>query len=156
MRRVASYIGVAVISLLVGVYLGSRYIGKPVATLAPILGAAWVGERAALLFHEANYAEAHEALLKYAEVNKELAARPDLGWVDTAQSDLSLTYMRLAILEERRGNTGEAAQYVSQAVSYAKQAGWKHPTAERIRWLVENIEKHAQTTPTPVSGRGHR
>ncbi len=149
MRRVASHIGVAVVSLVVGIYLGAQYIGKPVSTLAPVFGAAWVGERAALLFHEANYTEAHEALLKHAEVNKELAARPDLGWACSAQSDLALTYMRLAILEERRGNTGDAAQYISQAVSYATQAGWKHPTAERIRWLVEDIEKHAQTTPTP-------
>jgi hypothetical protein len=149
MKRALSDVAVGLVALAVGFYFGARYVGKPVRTIAPMLGSAWLGERAVLLFHEGNYDEAHAALMKYVQVQKELAARPDLDLVAVAQGDLALTYMRLAILEERRGNKQEAARLVAESVSYATKAGWKNRSAEGIRWLVEKIEQGWQWTPTP-------
>ncbi|HVN32961.1 MAG TPA: hypothetical protein VMT45_13350 [Thermoanaerobaculaceae bacterium] len=150
MKRKALWVGSFVVVALVAFLLGSAYgWRKKVETVqamekvGSMVGAAWASERAALLFHQAAYAEAREALISQVGILEELVSRPDLGWVSMAHSDLALAYMRLAVLEERKGNPAKSAEFTAKAEANARRAGWRDPSAVCIRRLVDRAEKNA-------------
>ena len=148
MKRTALWVGsciaVAVVAFLVGSHYGFQNKVETVQAMEKVgsmVGAAWASERAGLLFHQADYAEAREALLAQVGILEELSARPDLGWISMAQSDLALAYMRLAVLEERKGNVAKSAELIAKAEASARKAGWRNPSAVCIRQYVESAEK---------------
>jgi len=156
MKRIAllagSYVLVAIIAFTVGSKVGFRQrveVGQAMEKVGSMVTAAWASQRAALLFHEADYAQAREALVSQVAVLEELASRPDLGGVSMAHSDLAMAYMRLAILEDRKGNPAKSADFSTKAEANARQAGWRDPSASCIRWLVERAEKDASRNSKP-------
>jgi hypothetical protein len=110
------------------VYRFSRNLNS-IATLGAI---AHYAEYATVQYQNASYGEAKEALLKFVELMDQ-SRSTDTFVGKSYYLDTGLTYGRLALLEERRGNTTAAQEYFRKAEGRLQSAGWKDFSEAEVR-----------------------
>ena len=134
------------LGLAVGGYIGYKYAGVPFILWNDTFRLGFATEYAGLQYSNASYSEAKEALLKLIAVFEHL--KKD-GWYDNEKHvagkkyyiDAGLTYARLSLLEEKNGNMVERENFMRQAMDRLQRAGWKDYSEQRIRDVVEKLDR---------------
>ncbi len=133
------------LGLLVGLGIGYKKIAEPLDSMRTLLLAASQGEIAAGQYLNGNYEEAKAALLNYISFLDDLKSK---GLVEKEKYlgtrayyyDRGLSYARLALLEEKAGNSAETKMNMQEASKMFQMAGWKDYSEVRIRYFVERID----------------
>ena len=140
----------ATAGLVLGVYLGFAYFGRPSRSWAALAAVAWSGESAWHHYQNADDSDARAALEGHLRVLQTFAAHPEYDLGTSVHTDIALTYTRLALLAERRGTSTEAAALLQRAVAEAHLGHWKQPTAEALRSFVQRVDRpRPLPAPTP-------
>ncbi len=137
---------VFVLGLLVGLEIGYKRIADPLDSMRTLLLVATQGEIAGTQYFNANYEEAKAALLNYVNFLDDLKSK---GMVEkekylgprTYYIDRGLSYARLALLEEKVGNTAEAKINMQEASKMFQMVGWKDYSETRIRYFLERLDQ---------------
>ena len=137
------------IGLLGGFYLGFILGAKPLRELSAFSSLAWSGHLATIQYENATYPEARAALEDYISVAQRYAAHPELEFTHSTHTDMAFAYTRLALLAEANGKPEEAPALMAKAVEEARTGGFRDPTAEHLRNLVQRISRRPNPTPTP-------
>jgi hypothetical protein len=137
------------IGLLGGFYLGFTVGAKPFRELSAFSSLAWSGHLADMQYENATYPEARAALENYISVAQRYAAHPELEFTHSTHTDMAFAYTRLALLAEANGKPEEAPALMAKAVEEARTGGFRDPTAEHLRSLVQRISRRPSLTPTP-------
>jgi hypothetical protein len=145
-----------IIILLLGIgfaigYMKGIYDGAHAGEFGTSLGyASYIGlhgSHSSLQYKTSDYANAHSALIDFAEVLKQglLKVKDDpLLTEDILYFDIGLTYARLALLEEKQGNNDAMNEYFDKSLEVFKARGYKDYDIDKIRDLVAKIDKESK------------
>jgi hypothetical protein len=139
-----------------GWIVGQRVTEARVSLDALFTGVA-VADRAAVLYYDGNDAAAFEALNRYLQfldgVDRQRARGTTNVWLDERGTafERMLTCARLAMLEERRSaaEPTRSMDYWQQAERWAVPAGIKDPSRERIRSIVDRLDRRTTAGDSP-------
>jgi len=138
-----------IVGLLVGFYFGFTVGAKPLREFSALATLAWTGQLAFMQYENASYPEARAALEQYISVAQRYSAHPELEFTHSAHTDIAFAYTRLALLAEANGKPEDAPALMAKAVEEARTGGFRDPTAEHLRSLVQRISRLPSPTPTP-------
>jgi hypothetical protein len=138
-----------IIGLLGGFYLGFTVGAKPLREFSALATLAWTSQLAFMQYENASYPEARAALEQYILVAQGYAAHPELQFGHASHTDIAFAYTRLALLAEANGRPEEAPALMAKAVEAARTGGFRDPTEEHLRGLVQRISRRPRPTPTP-------
>ena len=143
----AIIIAVFAIGLLVGRQITYRkFAAYPLNSMRTLSMVSIQGEIARTQYLNANHKEAKAALLNYINFLDDLKLR---GMVEKEEYFNSgsyyvlrgLSYGRLALLEERAGNTAEAKMNMQEAIKVFQMVGWKDSSEAVIRHALDQLDK---------------
>ena len=132
------------IGLAVGIYFGWTQMGKPLRSMERLFAVTGYFQYVSMMYQNADYKEAKEALLQYISLMDELKKAKGNDYFDMKmyQVDTLATYARLAILEERFGHANESAKYMNEAIKRCQAIGWRDCSSKRIRDLIEKSDQN--------------
>lgn len=146
--RIASYVVMLGVGLVIGLYCGSRY--KEARSFA---------FDAAEITHYSAYMKTQ--MVQGTDASLEEAIRGFLALIEKRKghqspwltekvfaTDAALSNARLAALAQKRGATQEAQQYLNRAASFCPQLGWKECSAEKITSMVQRLDKEGIFKPS--------
>jgi hypothetical protein len=99
---------------------------------------------ASLQYKESDLPHARRALLDLLKLINEMEMNDTHGIQKEIDLDRGIVYMRLALLEERAGNTSEAKDYVLKAQESLKKRDGKEISEAKLRELITQFDR----TPT--------
>ena len=143
----AIIIAVFAIGLLVGRQITYRkFAAYPLNSMRTLSMVSVQGDIAKTQYLYANHKEAKAALLNYINLLDDLKSK---GMVEKEQyfnlgsyyAIRGLTYARLALLEEKAGNTAGAKMNMQEAIKMSQMAGWKDDSEPKIRDALERLDK---------------
>lgn len=151
MRWKPSTLELGAILLIIGLILGAWFgtwrerLRADVTRLSAAVGRDFfLSQRADLQYCKADYDAAHEALSAWLSQLEQ--TQPVNGEYDDPLMnprgiavDKMLALGRLALLQERRGQTAAAGPYWQRAEAEAKAAAWTDPTTSGIRSAIERL-----------------
>jgi hypothetical protein len=138
-----------IVGLLGGFYLGFVVGARPLREFSALATLAWAGQLSSMQYENATYSEAREALEQYILVAQGYAAHPELEFTHSAHTDIAFAYTRLALLAEANGKPELAPALMAKAAEEARTGGFRDPTAEHLRKLVQRISHLPVPTPKP-------
>ena len=139
-------LAVFAIGLFVGFGIGYKMTADPLNSMRTLILVASQGEITAGEYLNANHEEAKAALLNYISFLDDLKSK---GLIEKEKYlgarvyyyDRGLSYGRLALLEEKVGNTAEAKINMQEASKMFQMVGWKDYSEAKIRYFVERLDK---------------
>lgn len=126
-----------------GTYFGWTKLGKSSRSMERLFGTAGYAQYVAMEYQYANYRDAKKALLDYITMldeGEKIKGIDDLNY-RMYQVDIMISYVRLAILEDRNGNPKESEKYMREATKRCQDVKWKDCSPEKIRQLVEQLDR---------------
>jgi len=125
-----------------GTYFGWTKFGRASRSMERLFGMAGYAQYTAMEYQYAEYAEAKKTLLQYIAVLDSQRETKDLDACDRRmyRVEAMLSHIRLALLEEKNGNTKEADKYLREASKRCQDAHWKDCSLEKIRQVVERSD----------------
>ncbi len=153
-RRSILNVALVAAGLVVGAVGGFLLAGQVLhsqSALGEFFATAWAAERASYLYHNAKEPEAREALEFYEGILDTTQRSSDHIPDPLIQMDRAITLGRLALLDEKVGDSESAQKHMQQAVSALSMAGWRQASEERIRSLIARMEENARAKH-PIPG----
>jgi hypothetical protein len=150
MSQLASYATIILIGTLVGLPLGYLRGHKSIGGGSKIMSQ-WVAmsqyQTLALLeYEQSDVTHGRQALLDVLKFLDETEAGNRAGDQKTIDADRGLTYMRLALLEEKADNRSLSQDYIRKAqVSFEKCDGKQH-SDEDLRKLITKLDAPSRST----------
>jgi len=131
-------------SLPAGVALGHRSFDKGTEMFSDILALGESETLASLQYKESDLPHARQALLDLVKFINEMEMNGTHGIQKEIDLDRGIAYMRLALLEEKVGNTSEANDYVLKAQESLKKRDGNEISEAKLRELIAQFDR----TPT--------
>lgn len=129
-----------VVGLPFGLALGHRSFDKGTEMLSDILALSEYETLASLQYKESDLPHAKQALLDLLKFMDEMETNNGLGIQKEMDLDRSTALMRLALLEERAGNTSEAREYILNARETLKKRDGNDISEDKLRELVMQFD----------------
>ncbi|MDH3405182.1 MAG: hypothetical protein OES32_18570 [Acidobacteriota bacterium] len=142
-----------------GVFVALRWIAPAQSWMAAVGQGFMLTQMSFSQYEEADYPAAREALedyLSYLEASRprderwKLDQHPMLSARELAW-DKALTAGRLALLEEREGQSAAAMNFWARAEGYAREAHWKNPGRDNIRRFLNRLDGEPVPQPTAAA-----
>jgi hypothetical protein len=112
----------------------------PMAEMMALTSLSHAGNEAYVKYRYGSYPVAKTALLQYADLANSFWAQKGAGSAGALNSELGLTYDRLALAAERAGHADEAAQYMKRAQEALSKSG-DSVDESRVRTAVERLDR---------------
>lgn len=141
-----------IIGLAVGLYFGWTQMGKPSRSMERLFAVTGYLQYASMMYQNAEYKEAKEALLQLISLMDELKNAKGIDYFDIKmyQVDILATYARLAILEERFEHANESTKYMNEAIKRCQAIGWRDCSSKRIRELIDKTDRNFIDTSSAI------
>lgn len=115
-----------------GTYFGWTKLGKATRSMERLWGMTGYAQYVVMEYQYANYPEAKKALLDYITVLEEAKKHRGVDDFDRMyQVETMASYMRLAILEGKNGNSKESEKYIREANKKCRDIKWKDCSPEK-------------------------
>ncbi len=121
-------------------YYAARTFTRASVVLGNMTSAAGYGNLAYMQYRHATPERAREALLGFVDYSKSLETMPDGEKDKVLLRDRALSYMRLALLEEKAGNINLSRQYAQAAQESFTAGGGRTSSGEELRTLVTTLD----------------
>ena len=148
MRRVIRYallaIGGFILGLPLGLGLGHRAFDKGNELFSDVLSLSEYETLTGIQYKESDAPHARQALLDLINFMDEMETNNRLGLQKSMDVDRGFAFMRLALVEEKAGNTSDAREYVRKAQEALKKRDGTDTSEEKLREMVLRFD----ATPT--------
>jgi hypothetical protein len=148
MRRAIRYllltIAGMILGLPLGLGLGHRAFDEGNELFSDVLALSEYETLAGIQYKESDVPHARQALLDLLKFMDGMKANNRLGLQKSMSTDRGIAFMRLALLEEKAGNTSESREYVRKAQEAMKNRDGSVMSEDRLRELVTKYDN----TPT--------
>ena len=145
---ILSSVFILLVVFAVGMYVGFKKAKETFPFIGGLFAAGMSGQYAYMQYMNADYDEAKKALLGFINLLDEMKSQglpPDkFGGKGMYFFDTGLTYARLALLEEKFGNSEEKERYMSEAKNRFEAAGWGDFSEDKIREVLEKLDKQLE------------
>jgi hypothetical protein len=138
---VSGSVGLFLLGGLVGALATFLKVAAPSVEIANHTTLQWLRAESYARYRLGSYENARRALLAYAEHAESRALETESPQNEVLQGESALSYARLAVLAERKGDSAEAKKYFRRAQDVYGSRG-ESPSVEQIQQLVKNLDDH--------------
>lgn|SRR5487761_648820 len=127
-----------------GFGLGHRLFDRDTRTLSDILALAEYETLAGAQYKQADIPHAKDALLDLLRFMNQMETNHRVEIQKAIDLDRGVTYMRLALLDEKSGNVQQAQDYIGKAQESMKKRDGKDVPEDKLRELVTKFDSTPQ------------